>query len=367
MPAGLLLVRFDQRQRSRRHAQSPKASVRTGARPVLVSATSGASIPFAGRLRITTRGIQIALGVVWLLDGLFQFKSFMYTHGIISEVFEPAAKGQPGLIGGPMKTFGDFYGRDLTLWNTLSGEIQVAIGLGLILSRKTVKPALLVSFGWAPIVWWFGEGFGGLTSNTLPSPLMGAPGAVILYAIIGLLVYPTSKQGGRSPADTGPLGDRGGRYAWSGLWVLSAALWLANVNRANGATREMIKAMAATSPHWLAKFQTSIANHTQGHGTTIAVVLAIVSLAVATGVWTRVRSPALAIGVVLSLAYWVLGQDMGGPFWTEGATDFNSGPLFVLLALALLPVAQLAATTQRARAENVPVEETPQMGVPRIA
>ena len=48
------------------------------------------SAPFDGRLRITTRGIQIALGMVWLLDGLFQFKSFMFTHSMIKEVFEPA-------------------------------------------------------------------------------------------------------------------------------------------------------------------------------------------------------------------------------------------------------------------------------------
>ena len=236
--------------------------------------------------------------MVWLLDGLFQFKGFMYTHGIVSEVFAPAAEGQPGFIGGPMTTFANFYGHDLTLWNTLSGEIQVAIGLGLILSKKTVKPALLASFGWALVVWWFGEGFGGLTSNTLPSPLMGAPGAVILYAIIGLLVYPTSKPEGRSPAERGPLGDRGGLYAWSGMWVLSAGLWLVNVNRASGATHEMIKGMAEASPHWLAKFQNSIGGHTQGHGTTIAVVLAIISVAVALGVWTPLRWPALAIGIV---------------------------------------------------------------------
>ncbi len=261
-----------------------------------------------------------------------------------------------------MKTFDGFYGRDLTLWNTLSGEIQVAIGLGLILSRKTVKPALLVSFGWALVVWWFGEGFGGLTSNTLPSPLMGAPGAVIIYAIIGLLVWPTSKETGRSPADRGPLGDRGGLCFWSGLWALSAGLWLVNVNRATGATNEMIRAMAASSPHWLASFQNSIGNHAQGHGTTIAVVLAIVSVAVAIGVWTPLRWPALAIGIVLSLAYWVLGQDMGGPFWTEGATDFNSGPLFVLLAVALFPVVQIATAGGRA-----PVEDTRQVEASGVA
>jgi hypothetical protein len=316
--------------------------LRSSARTIVMSA------PLGARLRVSSRGIQIALGVLWLLDGLFQFKSFMYTHAIVSEVFGPAAEKQWSIVGGPMKTFDSFYGHDLTLWNTLSGEIQIAIGLGLILSRRTVRPALLVSFAWALVVWWFGEGFGGLTSTTLPSPLMGAPGAVIIYAIIGLLVYPTSKQEGRSPADLGPLGDRGGLWAWSGLWALSAGLWLVNVNRAQGATHEMIKAMAAASPHWLAGFQSSIGGHAQGHGTTIAVVLAILSVAVAIGVWTPLRWPALAIGIMLSLAYWVLGQDLGGPFWAEGATDFNAGPLFVLLALALFPVAQIAPAARRA-------------------
>jgi len=306
----------------------------------------------AARLRVTTRGIQVALGLVWLADGIFQFKSFMYTHGIVTEVFAPAAEKQWSIVGGPMKTFDSFYGHDLTLWNTLSGEIQVAIGLGLILSRRTVRPALLVSFGWALTVWWFGEGFGGLTSNTLPSPLMGAPGAVIIYAIIGLLVWPTGRETGRSPAARGPLGDRGGLYFWSGLWLLSAFLWLVNVNRAREATHEMIKGMAEASPHWLAKIQNSIGPHTQGHGTAIAVVLAIISVGVAVGVWTPLRWPALVLGIAVSLGYWVLGQDIGGPFWVESATDFNTGPLFVLLAFALMPVAQIAGAGQGAAAEK---------------
>ena len=133
---------------------------------------------------------------------------------------------------------------------------------------------------------------------------------------------------------------------------LSAGLWLANVNRAKDATHEMIKAMAETSPHWLAKFQNSVGNHTQGHGTTIAVVLAIISVGGGIGVWTPLRWPALAVGIVLSLAYWVFGQDLGGPFWTEGATDFNAGPLFVLLAVTLFPVAQWVHS-----AERMPLEE----------
>jgi hypothetical protein len=324
---------------------SPIARTRSGRRPL-----------------VTARGVQIGLGVIWLLAGLFQFKSFMFTHSIVTEVFEPAMHGQPSFIGDPMHTIDDFYGRDLTLWNSLAAEIQVAIGLGLMCGKRLLKPALAVSFAWALFVWWFGEGFGGLTSNTLPAPLMGAPGAVILYAMVGLVVWPTEKAEGRSPAALGPLGDHGGLYLWSGLWAVSAGLWLANVNRAKEATHGMIVEMAEASPRWLARIQDSLAKHTVGHGTTIAVVLAVVSLAVAFGVWTPLRWPALAIGIVLSFAYWLYGQDLGGPFWAASATDVNAGPLFVLLAVALLPVAQVAGTARRVRSAPPEPEQAHALG-----
>jgi hypothetical protein len=130
----------------------------------------------------------------------------------------------------------------------------------------------------------------------------------------------------------------------------------------------MIKGMAEASPHWLAKFQNSINGHTHGHGTTIAVLLAIVSAAIAIGVWIpALRWPALIAGIVISLAYWVLGQDLGGPFWAEGATDVNAGPLFVLLAVTLFPVAQTATARERAPAEPSVAAEIPQAGVPGMA
>jgi hypothetical protein len=322
-------------------------NAQTAVSPVADAAESTTSArgwrSLVARPRVTARGVQIALGAIWLLDGLLQFKGFMYTQGIVKEVFGPAAEKQPAWVAQSMKTFDDFYGRDLTLWNTLAGEIQLAIGLGLILSRKTVKPALLASFGWALAVWWFGEGFGGMISNTLPAPLMGAPGGVIVYALVGLLVWPTNRLRARSPAGMGPLGDRGGLAVWSGLWALSAGLWLVNVNRARNATSEMIASMAEASPRWLAKIQDWAVHQTHGQGTTIAIVLAAVSIAVAVGVWApALRWPALWVGIALSVAYWLFGQSLGGPFWVESATDVNTAPLFVLLALALFPVAQTA-------------------------
>jgi hypothetical protein len=125
-----------------------------------------------------------------------------------------------------------------------------------------------------------------------------------------------------------------------------------HVNRAQEATHETIVGMAAASPHWLAKVQDSLGSHTQGHGTALAVALAIVSLAVAIGVWTPLRWPALAFGIVVSLAYWLLGQSLGGPFWIGDATDVNAGPLFVLLAVALFPVAQVAGAERSAPARR---------------
>jgi hypothetical protein len=122
----------------------------------------------------------------------------------------------------------------------------------------------------------------------------------------------------------------------------------------------MITEMAAASPHWLAKIQDSLAKHTSGHGTTIA--LAIISVAIAAGVWTPLRRSALAIGIVLSLLYWLYGQDLGGPFWSESATDVNAGPLFVLLAVALIPVAQLVTPTERGSAAVVVSEQAPGLG-----
>jgi hypothetical protein len=138
---------------------------------------------------------------------------------------------------------------------------------------------------------------------------------------------------------------RGGRIVWSALWLEAAALWLANVNRSAGAIHDQLLGAAATAPHLIAGWQRSLATATQGHGATIALVLALVSIAIAAGVWSsRLRVLTLAGASVLSLAYWVLGQNLGGPFWAGNATDVNTGPLLVLLALALLP----AVTSPRA-------------------
>jgi hypothetical protein len=309
------------------------------------------------RARPTRRGIQIALGVIWLIDGILQFQAYMYSHAFITQILEVNAPGEPSFIGDPIMTFARFYSHDQALWNTLAAEIQCVIGLGLIVSRRSVRVALAVSFFWALAVWWFGEGFGTLFNGSPVSPLMGAPGAVLIYGLIGALVWPRRGAGEGGAVDGGLFGRRGARIIWSLLWLEAAALWFLHINDSRTAIHDQIASMASASPSWLAGAQSAVASSAQGHGALIATVLAVASIAIALAVWAPGRPlafGALALGAGLSLAYWVLGQSLGGPFWAGSATDLNAGPLFVLLAvtLAAQPTGALAAVRDRASARS---------------
>jgi hypothetical protein len=272
----------------------------------------------------TRRTIQTALGLVWLLDGALQFQSFMYGKGFISMLTGMTA-GQPSWIVHSMNWGATTLQGHQALLNTMAGLIQVAIGVG-ILSRRTVKPAIAVSLVWALVVWWFGEAFGMLFMN-MASPLTGAPGAVVLYAIIGAIVWPGERPGGL-------LGVRGARTAWAILWVLMGWLWLIAPNSSANATHDLINA-APSGMSWLSTVQDWAANAANGNGLVIALVLAFTSAAIGMAVGVNWRpKPFLILAVVLSLGYWVFGQGFGGIF-AGGATDPNAGLLFIVLAFAL--------------------------------
>ena len=236
------------------------------------------------RIVVTRRGVQIALGLIWLLDGVLQFQTYFYTKPFLTQFINSMAAGQPRLIAHSITWASHFASPHLTQYNTLFGLTQVVIGVGL-LYPQTVRPALALSFAWVPIVWWFGEGFGMIPADTA-SPLTGAPGAVLLYGLIGLLVWPRRGPDRSSAADGGLLGERGGLIAWSLLWIFAAALWLIGVNRASGGFQSTIASQQPMSMHWLASLQGSVAKATSGQGLLLAIVLSVASAAVAVGVWT---------------------------------------------------------------------------------
>ena len=58
---------------------------------------------------------------------------------------------------------------------------------------------------------------------------------MILYSIVGLVVWPNGRPGGL-------LGVRGTRIAWATLWLLCAYLWLLQASSGANAIRDMIDA-----------------------------------------------------------------------------------------------------------------------------
>ena len=230
------------------------------------------------------------------------------------------------------------------MWNTLFALTQVAIGFGL-LYRPTVKLALAGSFAWVLIVWWFGEAFGMLFANAA-NPLTGAPGGVLIYALIGLIVWPNGRPGGL-------LGVRGARITWAALWIVMGWLWLLAPNSSANATHDAIAA-APSGMGWLNSVLSHAARLTSGNGLVIALVLAGASFAIgiAVGVDWHART-FLWLAIYLNAFYWLIGQGFGGiPTWS--ATDPNAGLLFIVLAWAVYtalpsPERQESRATQEVR------------------
>lgn len=135
----------------------------------------------ASRIPRVPRVAQVVLGLIWLIDGILQFQPYMFGKTFITGVILPNAPGQPGVIADPITWIAHLIEPHVALFNGFAATLQVLIGLGL-LYRRTVRPALLVSFVWIVGIWVTGEGLGGFFNDTA-NPLTGAPGAALLYLI----------------------------------------------------------------------------------------------------------------------------------------------------------------------------------------
>ena len=303
----------------------------------------------------TQRTLQIILGLFWLLDAGLQFQPFMFRSTFTTTYLLNNANNQPDVVRWIITNVGHFVGPHVAVWNTFFALIQVAIGAGLLF-RRTVRPALAVSFLWAFGVWFFGEGLGLIFTGSA-SALTGAPGSVLMYGLIGVMAWPRSKTGEDSEQPVGMASSAAGRgiggattplLVWSGYWSLAAVLFLLPNNRTPTSVSSAITGMASGEPSAYSHFLSSFGNQFGSGGVWAAWLLAIASLIVGFGpLLFRRPTPFLAVGGLLSAFFWVSGQGLGGIF-TGSGTDPNTGPLIILLALAMVPAALPDPSTWRA-------------------
>lgn len=290
--------------------------------------------------RPSPRTLRRVLGLVWLLDGALQCQPAMFTKGFALSTLGAAGQGQPAWIAASVMDMGRFLAPHIAVWNVLFAVTQLAIGACLVFDRAT-RTALAASVGWSLAVWWFGEAFGGLFGGG-STAVTGAPGAVLLYAVVAVLLWP--RRGGRG--DDLVAGAWARRLSWAVVWLSAAALQLLPANRAPGALRSAIVSGTAGEPHPLVSVADAAARALHGHGATVALALAVAEAAVGLGVLARVPKAALVVGIALSAVFWVVGQDCGAIF-TGSATDPNAAPLFVLLGAACWPASAGSALSWR--------------------
>ena len=300
------------------------------------------------------RMLQLALAGVWLLDGVLQYQSFMFTKAF-GQMLAATAAGNPGVIASPINWDARLIEHHDVALNAIFATIQVLLGLG-IACRPTVRAALGASIAWALAVWWFGEGLGGVLNGTA-SPVNGAPGAVIIYALLAVLLWPTDRRGLPAPfAAARAVGAPAARTLWLALWLSLAYFALLPANRAPQALNGMIAGMASGEPGWLAAIDRNAAALVAHQGLAASVVLAIALAAIAVGVYLPAPAAraAVVLAIVVAAAIWVVGEAFG-TILAGGATDPNSGLLLIVLALAYWPARTAAVPrTQGHAAEGMP-------------
>lgn len=285
----------------------------------------------------TARTLRLALACLWLLDAALQFQAFMFSRGF-GRMLGTTAQGNPAVIADPITWSAQFIQQHGTAADAAFATTQLLIALG-IAWRPTVRVALGFSIAWSLAVWWLGEGLGGVLNGTA-SPVNGAPGAVLIYALLAVLLWPRQNWQDRPAvpfAAASYTGTRTARLLWLAVWGGLAWLALVPATRAPGAASRMITGMAVGQPAWLVALDSHLAAALRQSGLPTAIALAAVLAIVAVGVY--LPKPALQASLMLAIvtgaALWI-AQGLGG-ILTGSGTDPNSGPLLVLLALAFWP------------------------------
>jgi hypothetical protein len=310
---------------------------------------------------LSRKALQRILGVLWLIDGLLQLQPRMFTGNMINSIMRPMLQGQPGLFEPSLNYIVNQTTAHLVEVNLLITIVQVLFGLGfLLLSDRWVKELVFASIVWAFVVWYGGEGMSMLLTGTA-SILSGAPGAVLLYPLLGLAIWPrkqssansNEKSATRKAGNDGLLSRGLLRWVLAGFWFFAALLQLQPIWWQSGQISQSIGAMVGQgglNAVLVDPVLIQLANATANIEIPLNIALIVVFLALGIGLAVarpEQLRPFLIASIIASVLFWYCSEAFG-MILTGMATDFNSGLLVVVMALACWPKVK-AMRTLRAR------------------
>ena len=299
--------------------------------------------------------LRISFGLLWIFDGLLQLQQGMPV-GLPTQVVQPAAASSPHWVQHLVNNGALIWLRHPISAAASAVWIQVGVGVLLLVARRGRLSQLagVVSVGWGLVVWVFGEAFGGIFGEGL-SWLFGAPGAVLLYVVAGVLVALPERVWVGQRVGRAVLGVLGTFFI--GMAILQAwpgrGFWQGqrNPHAAAGSLTSMVQTMSKTpQPHALSSVVSAFASFDAQHGWSVNlfVVLALAGIGIAllTG-RELVTFVALVCSSVLCIAVWVFVQDLG--FLGGVGTDPNSMiPTVLLIGAGYLALTRRAAPAVRA-------------------
>ena len=300
---------------------------------------------------LTQKRLRQLLGILWLIDGLLQLQPQMFTMNMVNGVMVPTLQNQPSPIAASLQWIIDVTTHNLTLVNLCIAAVQIVIGI-LLISGLWVRWTIIASIVWALIVWYGGEGMSMLLTGQA-GILTGAPGAVLLYPLLGLLLYPRKED-----PEQGLLPRSTFRYIFAGFWFFSALLQLQPSWWQDGQISQAIGGMVGQGGlngvliDPLLQRISDLTAHSE-----IALNIALIVVCLALGfalvfVKENQLRPVLVASMVVSLIIWWIAQAFGMIF-TGMATDFNSGLLLIVMALACWPRASRQGVTQQQSTDDV--------------
>jgi hypothetical protein len=280
------------------------------------------------------RRLQLALAAIWLLDAVLQYQSFMFTRAF-ARMLAASADGNPVIVAAPITWSARIIGQHAVAANSVFAAVQLLLALGIAL-RPTVKIALGASVAWSLAVWWLGEGLGSVLAGNA-SPVSGAPGAVIIYALLAILLWPAGTDRPATFAAGRFVGRSAARALWLVLWGSLAWFSIQPEVRSPRGLSSMISGAAAGEPGWLAAIDLRVGTLLDHHGLAASIALTVTLAVVAAGVYLPppAARAAVALAVVVAMAIWS-AEALGG-ILTGSGTDPDSGPLLALLAVAYWP------------------------------